>query len=133
MAMSKDLRERIYAAVQEKKLRQVEILRQFKISRSGFNSFLQHVKETGSILPKPFAAGRKSKFDEKDIKKIKKYLESHSDATLQEILDYTKKDASIMAVSRILKKTGYHLKKNRYLPANRNDQMLKPKGKNGGK
>jgi len=133
MAMSIDLRERIYAAVQEGEMSQAEILRQYKISRSGLNSFLRHVEETGKLEPKPFVAGRKSKFNEKDIKKIKKYLESHSDATLQEILDYTGKDASIMAVSRTLEKIGYHLKKNRYLPANRNDQMLNSKGKNGGK
>jgi len=133
MAMSNDLRERIYSAVQEGKLRQIEILHQFKISRSGLNSFLEHVKETGSIEPKLSNAGRKPKFNEKDIEKIKKYLETHSDATLQEILDHTRKKASIMAVSRTLEKIGYHLKKNHYSPANKNGRMLKSKEKNGGK
>lgn len=131
--MSIDLRERILAAVQEGTLHKVDIVRQFKISRSGLHSFLKHVQETGSVKPKPFVAGRKSKFNEKDIEKIKKYLETHSDATLQEILEYTGKNASIMAVSRTLDKIGYRLKKNRYLPASKNDQMLRRKEKNGTK
>ena len=131
MAMSNDLRERIFEAVQEGKLSKAEIWRQFKISRSGLTTFLQHVQETGSIEPKPFVAGRKPKFNEKDIEKIKKYLNIHSDATLQEILEFTGKDASIMAVSRTLDKIGYHLKKNHYLPASKSDQMSKQKGKNG--
>lgn len=131
MAMSNDLRDRIISAVQEGNLSKAEIIRQFKISRSGLTTFLQHVNETGSIEPKPFAGGRKSKFKEKDIEKIKQYLETHSDATLQEILDFSKKDASIMAVSRTLDKIGYRLKKNHYSRASKSDQMLKLKEKNG--
>jgi transposase len=122
MAWSKDLRKRIYEAVQKGEMRQVEILRHYQVSRSGLNSFLQHVQETGSIERKPPSAGRKPKFNEKDIEKIKKYLETHTDATLQEIREYMKKDASIMAVSRTLEKIGYRLKKNRSSPASKKDR-----------
>jgi len=111
MAWSNDLRKRILDAVQQGEMSQVEILRHYQISRSGLNSFHRHVEETGSIERKAPSAGRKPKFNEKDIEKIKKYLETHMDATLQEILEYTKKDASIMAVSSTLEKIGYRLKK----------------------
>jgi len=131
MAFSNDLRKLIFDAVQEGVLSKAEIIRRFKISRSGLNSFIEHVEETGSIEAKPFAGGRKSKFNENDIKKLKKYLEKHSDATLKEILEYSRKDASIMSVHRILKKIGFHIKKNHYLPASKNEKMLKPKGLNG--
>jgi len=131
MAFSNDLRKLIFHAVQDGVLSKAEIVRQFKISRSGLNSFIEHVNETGSIEAKPFKGGRKSKFNEKDIEKLKKYLEKHSDATLKELLEYSRKDASIMSVQRILKKTGFHLKKNHYLPVNRNEKMSKSKGLNG--
>jgi transposase len=88
-----------------------EILRIFIISRAGLNYFIKHVRETGSIERQRFSTGRLSKFDEKDISRIRKHLSTHPDATLQEILDFTGKEARIMAVHRTLKKIGYKLKK----------------------
>jgi len=65
---------------------------------------IKHVKETGSIEPKPYGGGLiLPKFQEKDIEKIKKYLDKNPDATLEEILEYSGKDASIVAVFRTLK------------------------------
>lgn len=133
MAYSKDLRKRILAAVKKKELRQAEMLRIFNISRSGFNSFLQHVDETGCIDPKPFGGGRRSKFQEEDVEKIKKYLNDNPDATLEEILEYSGKEASIMSVHRLLKKIGYRLKKSHYSPASKNEKTLKKKGCDGPK
>jgi len=128
MAMSNDVRKLIYDAAQEGILRKSEIYRRFKISRSGLTTFLKHVADTGGIEPKPFAGGRQPKFDGKDIEKVKKYLDVHSDATLKEILEHSRKDASIMSVYRVLKKMGYHLRKNRYLLASKNEKTLNPKG-----
>jgi transposase len=133
MAYSNDLRERILAAVNEGTLRQAEILRIFKISRTGFNYFIKHVRETGSIERQRFGMGRPSKFDTKDIARIKRYLSTHPDATLQEILDFTGKNASIMSVHRTLKKIGYKLKKSPYSPVSRKGKMLKPKEPHGRK
>lgn len=123
MAYSRDLRERIIATVENGKLTQAEILRLFQISRSGLTYLINHVKETGSINPKPYNNGRPSKFKEEDIEKIKLFLSKHSDATLEEILEHTGKDASIMAVHRTLLKIGYRLKKNHYLPVNKKEKM----------
>ncbi len=133
MAYSNDLRERILAAVNEGKMSQAEILRIFKISRTGFNYFIKHVRETGSIERQCFSPGRPSKFDNKDIRRITRYLTSHPDATLQEILDFTGKKASIMAVHRTLKKIGYKLKKSPSSPVSRKERMLKPRDQHGSK
>lgn len=111
MAYSKDLRKRILAAVEDNDFTQAEIVRLFAVSRSGLYYFLRHVKETESIEPYPFGGGRRSKFQQKDIERIKQYLATHPDATLEEILEYSGKDASIMSVHRTLKKIGYRLKK----------------------
>jgi len=123
MAYSNDLRKRILALVEEGKYTQAEILRILGISRTGCNYFVKHAKERGSIERRSSNGGRRSKFDDKDITRIKKYLTKHPDATLQEILDHTGKDASIMAVHRVLRKIGYKLKKSHYSPANKAGAM----------
>lgn len=133
MAYSKDLRKRIIAAVEKGELNKTEIQSFFQISKTGLSYLIKHIKQTGSIDPKPYGGGRRSKFQEDDIEKIKKYLNENRDATLEEILEYTGKDASIMAVFRTLKKMGYRLKKSHYLPANKNEKMLNPKENNGKK
>lgn len=131
MAYSKDLRKRILKAVKNNKLTQAEILRIFNLSRTGLNSFLKHVDETGSIEPKPFGGGRRSKFQQEDIEQIKQYLATYPDATLEEILEYSGKEASIMSVHRMLKKIGYRFKKSHYSPASKSEKTLNGKG-NGG-
>jgi transposase len=131
MAYSKDLRIRIITAVEDGELTQAEILRHFGISRTGLSYLLKHVNETGSINPKPYRGGRRSKFQEQDVKRIKKYLDKHPDATLGEILEFSEKDASIMSVFRMLKKIGYRLKKSHYSPVSKNEKMLKKKEQHG--
>jgi transposase len=123
MDYSNDLRKRILVLVEEGTYTQAEILRILDISRTGCNYFVKHAKARGSIERKSSNAGRHSKFDDKDIKRIKKYLSKHPDATLQEILDHTGKEASIMAIHRVLRKIGYKLKKSHYSPANKAGAM----------
>ena len=122
MAYSEDLRKRIIAAVEKGELSKTDIQIFFQISKSGLSYLIKHVKETGSVEPKPYGGGRKSKFQEEDIEKIKKYIDENPDATLEEILEYSGKDASIMAVFRTLKNIGYRLKKSHYSQANRKEK-----------
>jgi len=133
MAYSIDLRERIIAAVEKGDLKQTEILKLFQISKTGLNYLVKHVKETGSLEPKPFKGGRQSKFNENDILIIREFLYKNPDATLEEILEFTGKDASIMAVHRTLIKMGYRLKKSHYLQANKKEKMYKQQERNGRK
>lgn len=133
MAYSKDLRKRIIDAIKIKKLKKSEVIQLYQISRTGLDYLLTHFEETGSLNPKQHGGGRPSKFQEEDIEKIKSYLTDHPDATLEEILEYTGKNASLTSLFRTLKKIGYRLKKSHYSPANRSEKMLKPKEQNGNK
>lgn len=123
MAYSEDLRKRIIAAVEKGELSKTDIQIFFQISKTGLSYLIKHVKETGTIEPKPYGGGRQPKFQKEDIEKIKKYLDKNPDATLEEILEYSEKDASIMAVFRTLKNMGYRLKKSHYLQANKKEKM----------
>ena len=120
MAFSNDFRKRIIDAYKKDGLSKAEIIRRFKISRTGLNYLLQHVKDTKSIEPKPHGGGRPSKFKEQDIERLKKYIAKNPDATLEELLAQSGIEASIMAVQRTLKKIGYRLKKSHYAPASKN-------------
>jgi len=131
MAYSIDLRKRIIEAIENDKRIKSEVIRVYKISRTGLDYLLKHYEETGSLNPKPHGGGRPSKFQDDDIKIIKTFISEHPDATLEEILEHTGKDASLTSVHRTLKKIGYRLKKSHYLPKSRREEMLKPKEKNG--
>lgn len=133
MALSIDLRERIIEAIDEKGLSKAEAIRIFKISRTGLDYLLFHYKETGTLNPKPHGGGRPSKFNDVDIEKIKKFIENKSDATLEEILEYTGKDASLTSLYRTLKKIGYRLKKSHCLQVSENEKMLRPRETSGKK
>ncbi len=122
MAFSIDLRRRIIDAIEKEHLTKTEVMRAYKISRTGLNFLLEHYYLTGSLEPKPHGGGRPSKFQDEDIEKIKQYLNEHLDATLEEILEFSGKDASITSVHRTLKKMGYRLKKSHYSPMNRNEK-----------
>jgi transposase len=120
---SKDLRERVIKAVNKGTLTQNEIMNQYGVSETFIYTLSKRVKETGSIEPKPHGGGMPPKFEGKELETLRKYVESNPDATLQEILDYTGKDASIMAVSRALDRLGFHRKKNRYGQRNKIEKM----------
>jgi transposase len=123
MAYSIDLRERIIKAIKINKIRKSELIRIYKISRTGLNYLLKHYEETKSLSPKPHGGGRPSKFQDNDIRMIKAFLIKHPDSTLGEILEYSCKDASITSVYRTLKKMGYRLKKSHYLPVNESEKI----------
>lgn len=123
MAYSKDLRKRIIEAIKVEKLKKAEVIRIYKISKTGLDYLISHYDETGSLNPKPHGGGRPSKFQAEDIERIKKFIEDHPDATLEEILEYTGKEASLTSVFRTLKKIGFRLKKSHYSPANKKEKM----------
>jgi transposase len=123
MAYSKDLRKRIIEAIKVEKLTKPEVRRIYKISRTGLDYLILHYDETGSLDPKPHGGGRPSRFNAEDIERIKKFIKDNPDATLEEILEHTGKEASLTSVFRTLKKIGFRLKKSHYSPANKKEKM----------
>ncbi len=119
---SKDLRERVFKAA-SKGLTYQEIMEQYGVSATFVYSLLKRQRETGSIEPKGHRGGMPQKFQGKDLESLRKYVKETPDATLQEILDYTGKDASIMAVSRALDRLGFTRKKSPYGQRNKIGKM----------
>ena len=119
-AYSMDLRERVIRAYDEKVGTQEQIAELFKVSVPWIKKLLRQRRQTGSLAPRPHGGGWTPKFSGRALEQLKANVAQHPDATLQELLEQSGVDASIMAVHRALEKLGCSRKKSRCMPANKN-------------
>lgn len=128
---SMDLRERVVDAYDRKTGTQEEVAARFNVSVSWLKKLLRFRLAIGSIAPKPHGGGQTPKFSGERLEELKKFVEQDPGATLAELLERSKVDASIMAVHRALERLGCHLKKSRSTPPNKIARMSKPSAMNG--
>jgi transposase len=111
-AYSKDFREKVLQAVDDKKYSIPKIAELYNVSNRWIYKLVYQRRDTGSIAPLGHGGGMQAKFQGKSLKELKKLVNLQPDITLQEILDQTGVNASIMAVHRTLKRLGFRRKKN---------------------
>jgi transposase len=116
---SMDLRERVIQALDREVGTQKEVAALFGVSVAWVKKLLHLRRTTGSIAPKPHGGGRKAKFDGERSQELRCWVEAKPDATLQELLDLSGVQGSIMAVQRALIRLGCRRKKSHYGPASR--------------
>jgi transposase len=130
---SMDLRERVVRACDEKRGGREHIAKLFGVSTAWIRRLLQRRRALGTIAPKPHGGGRPAKFSGKKLDRLKELVEQQPDATLTELRDRSRVNASIMAVHRALVRLDCRLKKSRSTPVSRTDRTSKPSGKPGRK
>ena len=113
---SMDLRERVVQACDEKVGKRKEIAELFGVSTAWIRRLLQRRRETGSIAPQKRGTHKPPKFHGEGLKRLKRLVEQDADATLQELLDRSGVEGSIMAVHRALERLGCRRKKSRSAP-----------------
>ncbi len=113
---SMDLRERVMRAYDQKVGTQEEVAKLFGVSVPWIKKLLRRRRETGSIAPKPHGGGWTPKFCGRKLEQLRALLEQYPDATLQELLDRSGVDGSIMAVHRALQRLGSRRKRSRSAP-----------------
>ena len=113
---SMDLRERVVRAYDEKLGTQQEIARLFKVSIPWIKKLLRQRRRTGSLAPRPHGGGWTPKFFGQTLEQLKARVDQSPDATLQELLEQSGVDGSIMAVHRALERLGCRRKKSRSVP-----------------
>ena len=113
---SMDLRERVVQACDEKVGRRKEIAELFGVSTAWIRRLLQRRRETGGIAPKKRGTHKPPKFHGEGLERLKRLVEQDADATLQELLDRSGVEGSIMAVHRALERLGCRRKKSRSAP-----------------
>ena len=117
---SDDLRERVVRACDEKRGTRKEIAELFGVSTAWIRRLLQRRRETGDFSARQRGGRKLPKFCGEKLRALETLLREHPDATLQELLDRSGVDASIMAVHRALERLGCRRKKNRSSPRSKN-------------
>lgn len=113
---SMDLRERVLAAYDQQVGTQEHVAELFGVSVPWLKKLLCQRRKTGSIAPKPHGGGWTPKFSGQKLAELKAAVAEDPDATLQELLEGSQVEASIMAVHRALERLGCRRKKSRCGP-----------------
>jgi transposase len=113
---SLDLRQRVLTACDLGELTQAEVAQQFQVSRQWLVKLLCRRRETGSIAALPHGGGRRPKFTGQGQEALRVLVAEDPDATLEELLERSGVEASIMAVHRALERLGCRRKKSRCGP-----------------
>jgi len=83
---------------------QEEVAARFDVSVSWLKKLLRLRLASGSFAPKPHGGGWVPKFSGERLEELKKLVEQDPGATLAELLERSKVEASIMAVFRALER-----------------------------
>lgn len=121
--LSKDLRERIFAAKAEG-LSHGKISREMRVSVSAITRLLALYRETGKLDARPRNAGRKPRLDEETLQKIRERIEAQPDVSLNELIEEYSLPVSAPALcNTINKKLGLRRKKKRCAPPSSSARM----------
>jgi transposase len=120
-AYSLDLRKRVLAAYDQGN-KTAQIVKQFDVCPAWARRLKQRRRELGIIGPLPHNAGRKPKLDEVARARLREFIASRPDATLEEIRLELELDVSIGCLWTTLDQMGLRFKKSRSAPASRSDR-----------
>lgn len=118
-----ELRERIVAARTMDKQSMGQIAKRFRIAKGTVQNILERYRDEGTLEPKPQNAGRKSVFSEQALGELERYVRKYPDATLEELRQSSRVQASLVTFHNALKKLGFSRKKKRYVQVSNADQM----------
>jgi transposase len=114
IAYSRDLRERVLAAVDAAEGTQQEIARRFRVSARWIRKMLALRARTGSVAPKPKSGGRKLLIQGATADALKEAIHKSPDATLEELRQATGFNGCLMTVWRAIERLKITRKKSRY-------------------
>jgi transposase len=110
--LSNDLRERILAAVDNHEGSRRQIARRFAVDVSTITRLLQLRRRTGSLEPRLHGGRtRDPALDRDDLERLRRLVEEHPDATLEQLREHLGITGSIMIVWRALERLGITRKK----------------------
>ena len=117
-----DLRQRVVHACDAGEGTRKEIAKRFQVSESWIRRLLQRRRETGSMAPLPGGRGPEPKLAGTRLERLKKLVEDHPDATLEELRRRLRLKCGVSTVQRALKRLGLSFKKSRFAQPNRTVQ-----------
>jgi len=111
VAYSKDLRERVLAAVDAAEGTQEEIAKRFRVSSRWIRKMLALRASTGSIAPKPRSGGRKLLIQGETADALQAAIHKAPDATLEELRQETGFNGCLMTLWRAIRRMDITRKK----------------------
>src|SRR5262245_65837346 len=84
-ASSRDLRERVAAAVDDGQRPQRQIARRFRVSLSFVSRLLKRRRAAGTLAPQPHGGGPCHVLDTADLRRLAGLVAGHNDDTLEEL------------------------------------------------
>jgi transposase len=112
---SVDLRKRIIHAYESGEGSQAEIAEKYQVGKATVERYWRLYQEKGDVLPNLEKPGRPSSIGEKDVSKIKAWIEAKPDITLNELKSrYNALKGSAVGqttIHRLLVKRGFKRKK----------------------
>jgi transposase len=109
--LSKDLRERVAAAVDQHEGSYRQIATRFRVSTSFVTRLLRRRRQTGALEPKPHGGGQAPALDRDRLERLRQLVRAQPDATLQELRQRLDVDWSLTALWRALRKLEITFKK----------------------
>lgn len=129
-----DLRKRIVEAYQKAEGSVREVALRFKVAPKTVQNYLNLVRDTGSVEPRPHGGGPAPKLDEAGVRELRAAVEEKSDRTLDELANELDRRHHVRVgrstVWRLLERLGLTRKKrpialrNRLVPKSR--RSVKP-------
>jgi transposase len=108
---SMDLRERVEAAVDDRRWSQSQIAGLFRVSLSFVSRLLKRRRETGTLDPEPHRGGPRRALGAVERWRLWKLVEEHSDDTLDELRQRGGFTCSLTTIWRALRRHGLTRKK----------------------
>ena len=109
--LSKDLRQRILNAVDNREGPRRKLADRFSVNPSTITRLLQLRRQTGSSEPRPHGGGVEPTLDHDALERLSKLVEEAPDATLEALRQRMGVSGSRMIICRALKKLGLPRKK----------------------
>jgi transposase len=118
--VSEDLRQRIVAAWQRRKLSSIELAELFGVGEATIKRLKRRFLDTGSVSPKPHGGGAQPIIGKKEEALVEALVQQHPDWSEDQFAKALADEHGVMAsaatVGRAIRKLGYSVKKRRSSP-----------------
>jgi transposase len=121
-AYSLDLRQKIVDVQEQQEISQRQLAKRFQVSLSPVQRWLKRHRNRENLAPKVHGGGHPSRLNQEQVEKVREIVESHNDATLEELCDMMAQAENVQVsrstMGRLVQSLRLTRKKKRFMPGN---------------
>lgn len=111
-AYSLDLRERVMNAYDQGHWTVGQLAERFKVGPWWIHKLKRQRRVEGNLMPRKGRVGQPRHLQAEDLERLQRFVDKHSDATLEEIQEKLKITCTLVTIHNTLRRLGYRYKKN---------------------